>query len=183
VEHQAGMPGLMQPRRGHRSASQAFGHGVSDHMAPRHPTFRSTSMGADRALESPDNLHKLTEPSLKGSPRGPAPLTEAHAGVAPADPQTMAPLTEGSRSRVVPASSGGVAHRWLLLSSAQRPPPAPRTVDKPWRPQSAQAVKACRTLCRPACACAAEAHQARARLARAWQPTLLSARTVGSTPQ
>src|SRR5437870_4047913 len=42
-------------------------------------------------------------------------LHEAQAVLAQADPQTMAPLTEGYRSHVVPSSYGGVAQRWVLI--------------------------------------------------------------------
>jgi transposase len=94
----------------------------------------------------------------------------------------MAPLTEGYRSRVVPSSYGGVAQRWVLIYSEQRPPQAQRTVDKQWRKQSAQEVKAFRTLCRTAFACEADAQQALARLARDVQTTVLSESTVCSTP-
>jgi transposase len=50
VEHQAGIPVLMQPLSGNRSDSQAFGQVVSDHMAQLHIPSRPTYLGADRAL-------------------------------------------------------------------------------------------------------------------------------------
>ena len=50
VEHHAGMPVLMQPLRGNRSDSKAFGQVVSDHIAQLHTTFSATSLVADRAL-------------------------------------------------------------------------------------------------------------------------------------
>lgn len=80
------------------------------------------------------------------------------------------------------ASDGGGAHRWGLCSSAHRQPQAQRTVAKPWRQQRAQAVRACKTLCRPACACEAEAQQALTRVEAGWQPTFLHDSTVGPTP-
>ena len=95
MEHQAGLPGLMQPLSGHRNASQACGQGIRDHMAQLHTTCSSTSLVADRARESAENLQKLAATSLTWLPRVPAPLHEAQAVLAQADPQPMAPLTEG----------------------------------------------------------------------------------------
>jgi hypothetical protein len=109
-------------------------------------------------------------------------LQEAQAVLSQAHPQTMAPLTAGYRYHVVPSSYGGIAQRWVLLSSAPRQPQAQRTVDKPWFKQRADAVKAFQTLCRTACACEADAQQALARFAHDMQTTFLSDRTVCPTP-
>jgi transposase len=182
VEHQAGMPVLRQPLSGNRSESKAFGQVVSDHMAQLHTPFSSTSLVADRARSSAENLHKLAETSLTWIPRGPATLTEAQEVLAQAQPATLASLREGYRYAVVASRYGGVAQRWGLLSSEQRQPQAQRTVAKQWRQQSDQAVQACRTLCRTACACEADAHQALARFARDVQTTFLSESTVCPTP-
>ena len=84
----------------------------------------------DSALYSAENLQKLAETSLKWITRVPATLHEAQAVLAQADPQTMAPLTEGYRYHVVPSSYGGVAQRWVLIYSEPRQPQAQRTVDK-----------------------------------------------------
>src|SRR4029453_15846252 len=174
VEHQAGIPVLMKPLSGNSSDSKAFGQVVSDHIAQLHTTFSATYLVADSALYSAENLQKLAETSLKWITRVPATLTEAQAVLAQADPQTMAPLTEGYRYRVVPSSYGGVAERWVLIHSAPRQPQAQRTVDKQWLNQSADEVKAFKTLCRTAFACEADAHQALTRFAHDVQTTFLS---------
>ena len=77
---------------------------------------------------------------------------------------------------------GGGAQRWVRISSDQRQPQAPRTVEKQWRTQSDQEVKACKTLCRTACACAADAQQALTRFGAGVQTTFLHNRAVCSTP-
>ena len=182
VEHQAGIPVLMKPLSGNSSDSKAFGQVVSDHIAQLHTPFSSTYLVADSALYSAENLQKLAETRLTWITRVPATLTEAQAVLAQADPQTMAPLTEGYRYRVVPSSYGGVAQRWVLIYSEQRQPQAQRTVDTQWRQQSDQEVKAFRTLCRTAFACEADAHQALTRFAHDVQTTFLSESTVCSTP-
>jgi hypothetical protein len=50
VEHQAGLPVLMQPLRGKSPDGTAFGQRVSDHMAPLHTTCPSPYLVADSAL-------------------------------------------------------------------------------------------------------------------------------------
>jgi transposase len=50
VEHQAGIPMLRQPLRGHSHEGQAFGHVISDHIAQLHPTSTPTALVADSAL-------------------------------------------------------------------------------------------------------------------------------------
>ena len=113
----------------------------------------------------------------------PATLHEAPAVLAPADPQTLAPLTEGYRYHVVPSNYGGVAPRWVLIYSEPRQPQAQRTVDKQWLQQSANEVKAFKMLCRTAFACEADAQQALATFAQDLQTTFLSDPTVCPTPQ
>jgi transposase len=183
VEHQAGIPVLMQPLSGNSHDGKAFGQVVSDHIAQLHPTANPTYLVADSALYSAENLQKLAETSLKWITRVPATLHEAQAVLAQADPQTMAPLTEGYRSHVVPSSYGGVAQRWVLIYSEPRQPQAQRTVDKQWLKQSDREVKAFQTLCRTAFACAADAHQALAHFAHDLQATFLHDSTICPTPQ
>ena len=183
VEHQAGIPMLMQPLSGNSPDGKAFGQVVSDHIAQLHTTVNPTYLVADSALYSAENLQKLAETSLTWITRVPATLHESQAVLAQADLQTMTPLTEGYRYRVVPSSYGGVAQRSVLIHSEPRQPQAQRTVDKQWLKQSTHEVKAFKTLCRTAFACEADAHQALARFARDVQTTFLSHSTVYSTPQ
>ena len=160
VEHQAGIPVLMQPLSGNSHDGKAFGQVVSDHIAQLHTTATPTYLVADSALYSAENLQKLAETSLKWITRVPATLHEAQAVFGQANPPTMAPLTEGYRYRVVPSSYGGVAQRWVSSLPEPRQPQAQRTVDKQWLKQSDREVKAFQTLCRTAFACEADAQQA-----------------------
>ena len=104
VEPQAGIPGLMPPLSGKSHDGKAFGQVLSDHMAQLHPPANPTSLVADSALSSAENRHKLADTSRKWITRVPATLHEAQAVLAQADPQTMAPLTQGYRSHAVPSS-------------------------------------------------------------------------------
>jgi transposase len=183
VEHQAGMPVLMKPRSGKSSAAQDVGQRSAAHVAQLPITSGSTFLVADRARSSAENLQKLAETRTKWITRVPATLREAQAVLAHAHPQTMTPLTEGYRSRVVPSRSGGVEPRWGLIHSAPRQPPAQRTVDTQGRQQSADAVQAFQPLGRTAFACEADARQALARCAHDVQTTFLSDSTISPMPQ
>jgi transposase len=183
VEHQAGIPVLMKPLSGNSSDAQDLGQFIADHVAQLQITYGSTFLVADSALYSAENLQKLAETRTKWITRVPATLSEAQAVLAQAHPQTMTPLTEGYRYRVVPSSYGGVEQRWVLIHSELRQPQAQRTVDKQWRKQSADEGKAFKTLCRTAFACEADARQALARFAHDVQTTFLSDSTISPMPQ
>ena len=134
VEHQAGIPLLMQSLSGNSSDAQAFGQVVKDHIAQLQTTYGTTYLVADSALYSADNLQKLAETQLKWITRVPATLREAQAVLTPVDPQTMAPLTTGYRSQSLTSTYGGVAQRWVLIYSAR----------------SARSTRRCTSSCRSA---------------------------------
>jgi len=73
VEPQAGLPVLMQPRRGHRREGKALGHIVREPRAPVHTTSGTTSWVAESALSSAANLQKLAETPITWMTRVPAP--------------------------------------------------------------------------------------------------------------
>jgi Domain of unknown function (DUF4277)/Transposase DDE domain len=108
VEHQAGIPVLMQPLSGNSSDVKEFGHVIKEYIAQLHTTYGATYLVADSALYSEDNLQKLAETKVKWITRVPATLSDAQTALAQANPQTMAPLTEGYRYHVLPSTYGGV---------------------------------------------------------------------------
>src|SRR2546429_6230265 len=89
----------------------------------------------------------------------PATLSEAQAALAQADPQTMAPLTAGSRYHGLTSTSGGVAQRWMLVYSEHRHAQAQRTVDKQLLKQGQREVVAFQKLGRMTFACEADSQQ------------------------
>jgi transposase len=181
VEPQVGIPVRMKPLSGNSRDGPAFGQVVRAHMAQLQTTYGTTSLVADSALYREDNLQKLSGTRLKWITRVPATLSDAQAALAQADPQTMAPLVDGYRSRVLTSTDGGVAQRWLLIFSEHRQPQAQQTVDKHLLKQSEQDVNAFNKLCRTAFACAADAQQALATFAHGLQATFLAQSTVRST--
>lgn len=183
VEHQAGIPVLMQPLSGNSSDAHEFGQVIKEHSAQLQTTYGLTYLVADSALYSEDNLQKFAATRLKWITRVPATLHEAQQALAQAGPQGMAPLTEGYRYHVWPSSYGGVAQRWVLIYSEPRQPQAQRTVDKQLLKQSAQEIHAWKKLCRTAFACEADARQALATFAQGLQATSLHESTVCPTPR
>lgn len=72
IEHQAGLPVLMKPLRGHRRDVQAFGQVVSAPMAQLHTTDGTTDLVADRALSRDANLQPLANTQRTWMTRVPA---------------------------------------------------------------------------------------------------------------
>jgi transposase len=181
VEHQAGIPVLMKPLSGNSSDVQEFGHVVREHIAKLQTTYGTTYLVADSALYSAANLQKLAETHVKWITRVPATLSDAQAALAQAEADTMAPLTEGYRYRVLPSTYGGVEQRWVLIDSEHRQAQAQRTVDKQFLKQSAQEAHAFKQLSRTPFACEADARQALATFMDGLQATFLPAVAVHPT--
>jgi hypothetical protein len=71
----------------------------------------------------------------------------------------------------------------MLISSAQRHPHAQHTVHKPWLKQGDKEVHTFQKLCRPACACEADAQQALATWAQRVRATCLHQATLRPIPR
>jgi transposase len=181
VEHQAGIPLLMQPLSGNTSDAIDFRHVVTEHIAQLHTTYGTAYLVADSALYSEENLQRLAHTRSKWITRVPATLSEAQAALADADPETMEPLMEGYRYHILASTYGGVAQRWALIYSEHRRPQARRTVEKHLRMQSAAEVKAFKKLGRTVFACEADARQALATFAQGLQATSLHEVTIRPT--
>jgi len=183
VEHQAGIPLLMQPLSGNSSDTQEFGEAVRLHVHQLQATYGLTYLVADSALYSEANLEKLAQTQMKWITRVPATLREAQAVLAQANPQAMVALQEGYRTYELTSTYGGVAQRWVLIYSEPRRAQVQRTVDKQLRRQSDQDVKALKKLCGVTFACEADARQALATFAQDVQATFLGASAVRATPR
>jgi len=146
---------------------------MKEHLAQLQTTDGLTYLVADSALYSTANLQKFAETKLKWITRVPATLQEAQQALAQANPQDLAPLTEGYCSRVLSSHDGGVAQRWVLIASEHRQAQAQRTVDKQLLTHSAQEVKAFKKLGCMSFACEADARQALATFVRGLQATFL----------
>jgi transposase len=181
VEHQAGIPVLMQPLSGNSSDAQEFGQMIREHMAQLRITYGTTYLVADSALYSEANLQKLAQTPRPWITRVPVTLSEARAALVQADPQAMLPLVEGYRYQELASTYGGVEQRWVLIHSEHRQSQAQRTVAKQLRTQSDKEVHAFKKLCGTAFACEADAQQALATFAQGLQATFLATSSVCPT--
>ena len=183
IEHQAGIPVLMKPLSGNSSDAQEFGHVIRTHIEQLRTTYAATYLVADSALYSEANLASLAQTEMKWITRVPATLSEAQAVLGSANPQAMAPLTEGYRYQALTSTYGGVAQRWVLIYSEPRQPQAQRSVDKQLHKQSDQEGKAFQQLCGTTFACEADARQALATFEQDLQVTFLTTSAVRATPR
>ena len=183
IEHQAGIPVLRKPLSGNSSDAQEFGHVIRTHIEQLRTTYAATYLVADSALYSEANLASLAQTEMKWITRVPATLSEAQAVLGSANPQAMAPLTEGYRYQALTSTYGGVAQRWVLIYSEPRQPQAQRSVDKQLHKQSDQEGKAFQQLCGTTFACEADARQALATFEQDLQVTFLTTSAVRATPR
>lgn len=183
IEHQAGIPVLRKPLSGNSSDAQEFGHVIRTHIEQLRTTYAATYLVADSALYSEANLASLAQTEMKWITRVPATLREAQAVLGSANPQAMAPLTEGYRYQALTSTDGGVAQRWVLIYSEPRQPQAQRSVDKQLHKQSDQEGKAFQQLCGTTFACEADARQALATFEQDLQVTFLTTSAVRATPR
>ena len=183
VEHQAGISLLMTPLSGHSRETQGFGAAVRLPVPQWPTTYGLTSLVAERALSREANLEQLAQTQLKWITRVPAPVRDAQAAWAPAEPPAMVALQAGYRAHELTSTYGGVEPRWVRIDSEPRQAQAQRTVDQQWRPQSDQAGKALKKLCGVTLACEADARPALATFAQDLQATCLGASRVRAPPR
>jgi transposase len=178
VEHQAGIPVLMKPLSGNTHDGVAFGQVIRDHVQQLHTPLPVTSLVADSALYSAENLTTLATSGLQWITRVPATLHEAQEVLAQVHPSTLAPLTDGYRYAERAATYAGIAQRWIVVSSEARQARVRRTVDKQVGTAREAELKAFKELCRSAFACAADAHQALCTVQQRLQATQLEGATI-----
>jgi transposase len=178
VEHQAGIPVLMQPLSGNTNDSVEFGRVVTEHVAQLQTAHQVTALVADSALYSADTLGKLAQSGLKWLTRVPATLTEAHEVLTPADPSTMAPLRDGYCYQEISSSYAGVPQRWLVVYSEARQARVRRSSAKQVRTQSESDLQAFKKLCRTTFACEQDARQALEAFAQHVQVTRVEGATI-----
>jgi transposase len=87
VEHDAGIPVLMKPLRGHTSDTRHVGQVVTELVRPLQTTARTTYLVADSALDRAENRQKLADTGTTWMTRVPATLTEAPHALEPATPK------------------------------------------------------------------------------------------------
>lgn len=159
VEHQAGIPVLMKPLSGNTHDGVEFGKVITEHVRQLHTSPQETTLVADSALYSADNLGTLATSGLTWITRVPATLHEAQAVLAQVVPSTMAPLMDSYRYHEQVVTYAGITQRWIVVYSEARQARVQRTVEKQVRRESEAELKAFKKLCRITFACAEDAQK------------------------
>lgn len=117
VEHQAGLPLLMQPLSGNASDQASFPELIKEHLAHLQMAHGLDYVVADCALYSAEHIRELARSGTKFITRVPETLSEAKAVLASVGREMMVELSEGYRGGVHRSDYGDVAQRWLVVYS------------------------------------------------------------------
>ena len=163
VEHQAGLPILMQPLSGNASDQGSFPALIQAHLAQLQQVHGFEFVVADAAIYSASALQDIASAGVKFITRVPETVKQAQAVLAASDPaefDALEPLVEGYRSRTHVSDYGGVRQRWLILHSEAARERARKTVPKRQARLHAKEVKAFKALTGQPYSCRADAEEA-----------------------
>jgi transposase len=160
VEHQAGIPTLMEPLSGNASDQGSFPELIDRHISHLQRAHGFDYVVADSALYSADHVGDLDEMGTKFITRVPASISEAKQAVAEADVEEMEPLVEGYRGEVLRSGYGDVEQRWLLVWSEEAEQRAIDQAAKQLQREHAEEKKTFRELKEKEFACREDAEKA-----------------------
>ena len=167
VEHQAGLPILMQPLSGNASDQASFPALIRAHLAALRQAHGIDYVVADAALFSAEHLRELDESGTRFITRVPETLSEAKQVLASADPTAMTELAEGYQGVVYRSEYGGTAQRWLVVHSDAAEARALKSVPRKLSKQHEAEQKAWRKLAARTYSCRADASAALSEFERA----------------
>ena len=119
IEHQAGIPALMEPLSGNASDQSSFPELIDRHLSHLQRAHGFDYVLADSALYSADHIGDLDKAGTKFITRVPGTIEEAKQAVEEADLKAMKPLTDGYRATALHSEYGDVRQRWLLVWSEE----------------------------------------------------------------
>ncbi|WP_263840538.1 IS1634 family transposase [Salinibacter sp.] len=119
VEHQAGLPMLMEPLSGNTNDQGSFPELIDRHLSHLQRANGFDYVVPDSALYSADHIDDLDKAGTKFITRVPGTVEEARQVVEEADPEAMKPLTDGYRATALYSEYGDVHQRWLLVWSEE----------------------------------------------------------------
>jgi Transposase len=160
VEHQAGIPTLMEPLSGNASDQGSFPELIDRHISHLQRAHGFDYVVADSALYSADHIQDLDEMGTKFITRVPGSISEAKQAVAEADVEAMDPLVEGYRGEVLRSGYGDVEQRWLLVWSEEAEQRAIDQAAKQLQREHAEEKKAFSDLKEQEFACREDAEKA-----------------------
>lgn len=158
VEHQAGLPLLMEPLSGNSSDKTEFKRVIETHLKQLQPVSAIEYLVADSAMYTQQTLQSLGE--RKWITRVPETLKEAKEAIATAASEQLTELDAHHRYQLLNSSYAGIAQRWLLIESEAAQKRAMKTVSRQVKQGSAQELKAFDKLLGRHFACAADAEHA-----------------------
>lgn len=157
VEHQAGLPILMQPLSGNASDQASFPELIRAHLAALRQAHGLDYIVADAALFSAEHLRELDQSGMRFITRVPETLSEAKEVLAAARRGAMTELADGYQGVVHRSDYGDVEQRWLVVHSDAAEARAARSVPRRLAKQHEREQKAWRRLARRSYACRADA--------------------------
>lgn len=160
VEHQAGLPVLMEPLSGNASDQGSFPELIDRHLSHLQNAHGFEYVVADSALYSADHIRRLHEAGTKFITRVPETIVEARQVLRDVDVETMEPLTEGYRAVSHDSEYGGAEQRWLIVYSEAAEARARRRGAQVARREHETEEKTLRELETREFACRADAMQA-----------------------
>jgi transposase len=160
VEHQAGLPMLMEPLSGNTNDQGSFPELIDRHLSHLQRAHGFDYVVADSALYSADHIGDLDKAGTKFITRVPGTIEEAKQAVKEADLEAMKPLTDGYRAETLHSEYGDVRQRWLLVWSEEAEQRAIDQVAKQLQREHTEEKKAFSDLKEQEFACREDAEKA-----------------------
>lgn len=160
VEHQAGLPMLMEPLSGNSSDQGSFPELIDRHLSHLQRAHGFDYVVADSALYSADHIGDLEEAGTKFITRVPGTIEEARQAAQEADLKAMKSLADGYRATALHSEYGDVPQRWLLVWSEEAEQRAVDQAAKQLEREHTEEKKAFRDLKEQEFACREDAEKA-----------------------
>lgn len=160
VEHQAGLPVLMEPLSGNSSDQGSFPELIDRHLSHLQRAHGFDYVVADSALYSADHIGDLDEAGTKFITRVPGTIEEARQALEEADLEAMKSLADGYRATALHSEYGDVRQRWLLIWSEEAEKRAIDQAAKQLEREHTEEKKAFRELKQQEFACREDAEKA-----------------------
>ena len=160
VEHQAGIPIMMQAASGNSNDKASFKEIIDRHVGQLQEDYGFSTLVVDSAGFTPKSLEAHQAKGSYWITAVPANVALAKNLLAHVDTTEMLPLSPGYQYLPLCTTYADVQQRWLLIHSSEAQKRAKKTVTRQQSKASDKALKAYRKLCRQAFACQQDAKAA-----------------------
>lgn len=155
VENQAGIPMLMKPLSGNSNDKTAFGEIIKEHIEQLQQGYGLEYIVSDSALYTEQNLREMS--GIKWISRVPETIKEAKQAIEDTGIDTMEPINEHYRYKILNSDYAGVPQRWMLIYSEHAAKRAIHTLNGTLSKKSEHELKEFEKLCRIEFACEPDA--------------------------